>query len=276
MELISPSFDSQANTYDQRVGLPEEICRQIAQAVSSLVVEIFPGTSLQPDDLIVEIGAGTGMISQWLVELPARYIGFDLSAKMLAVCRSRLCSTKNWTLVEADGNEQWPVANASARIIFSSRAIHHLAIDHVVNELLRVKRPDGAALILGRIQRQKHSVREQIRKQMQQQIKHHGLCGRQGEQNQRQLMALCCQRGGQEIEPVVVSQWKFTSTPQECIDNWRKKPGLAGINLPEKQKQLILDDLQIWAKSTFGRLDQQLESEEAYILQGINLSPMHK
>jgi ubiquinone/menaquinone biosynthesis C-methylase UbiE len=270
VELISPSFDSQANTYDQRVGLPEEVCRQIAQTVFSLAVEVFSATSLQPDDLVVEIGAGTGLISQWLVKLPIRYMGFDISTKMLAVCRSRLSPTQNnWTLLEADGNKQWPVANASARVIFSSRAIHHLSVAHVVNELLRVKRPDGTVLMLGRIQHQKHSLREQIRKQMQQQMRNQGLLGRQGEQNQRQLMELCSQCGGREIEPVTVAQWKVTSTPQECIENWRKKPGLGGISLAEEIKQQILNDLQIWAKSTFSQLDRAIESEQTYILQGI-------
>jgi hypothetical protein len=106
---------------------------------------------------------------------------------------------------------------------------------------------------------------------MQQQMRNQGLLGRQGEQNQRQLMELCSQYGGREIEPVVVSQWKVTYTPQECIENWRQKPGLGGISLAEETKQQILDDVTIWAKSTFGQLDEAIASETAYILQGISL-----
>ncbi|WP_413175682.1 class I SAM-dependent methyltransferase [Anabaena azotica] len=265
MEFLPPSFDNQANSYDQRAGLSEELCRQIVEVVLSCA-------EVQPDDLVVEVGAGTGIIGQWFVQSPCRYIGFDLSSNMLEVYKSRLnCNQDNWRLVEADGNQQWPVADTTARVIFSSRAIHLLDIKHTVNELYRVA-SDRTLFMVGRIKRHKESVREQIRQQMQQQLQHHGLSGKRGEKNQHQLMELCVQRGGRKIEPVMVQEWKVTTTPQESLDNWQKKPGLGGINLPEQIKQNILDELRIWAKDKFGQLDQQMESQEAYILQGVDLT----
>jgi hypothetical protein len=60
---------------------------------------------------------------------------------------------------------------------------------------------------------------------------------------------LSVQYGGRKMESVIVQEWKVTSTPQESLDNWQKKPGLGGINLPEEIKQNVLDELRIWAKA---------------------------
>jgi ubiquinone/menaquinone biosynthesis C-methylase UbiE len=68
-------FDDQAAIFDQRAGLPVEYCRAIASAV----VEIG---QLAPGDLILEVGPGTGLISQWF-SAPIRYVGIDKSAGML-------------------------------------------------------------------------------------------------------------------------------------------------------------------------------------------------
>lgn len=267
MEFLTPSFDAQAKNYDQRAGLSEELCRQIVK------VALAYG-EVQPHDLVVEVGAGTGIIGQWFVQSSCRYIGFDISPKMLEVYKSRLYSNNsnkdNWRLLTADGNEKWPVADATARVIFSSRAIHLLDTKHTVNELFRVA-SDRTLFVIGRIQRHKQSIKEQIRQQMQKLLQSHGLSGKGGEKKQHQLMELCVQRGGKEIKPVIVSEWKVTSTPQESIDNWQKKPGLGGINLEQEIKQNILEELQLWAKATYGRLDEQIESQEAYILQGVYL-----
>ena len=115
-----PSFDRQAHTYEQRVGLPEQVCREVVGAVLAIA-------HVQPNDLIVEVGAGTGMIGKWFVQSPIRYLGFDLSQAMLDVFRQHLdCQPDNLTLLQADGNQRWPLTDSTARVIFSSRTIHLL------------------------------------------------------------------------------------------------------------------------------------------------------
>jgi len=61
------------------------------------------------------------------------------------------------------------------------------------------------------------------------------------------------------------------STPRQSLNSWRGKANLAGIELDEEIKQNVLDQLQAWAEETFGGLDQPIESEETYILQGVRL-----
>jgi len=260
------TFDQQANTYDQRVGLPKQDCHQIVQAILCL-------TQAEPGDLVVEVGAGTGQIGQWFAHSPVQYLGFDLSEGMLDVFRQHLNSQgKNTTLIVADGNQRWPVADGTARVIFSSRAIHLLNLEHLVDEIFRVALPEGAALIIGRIQRHRESVKARMQQEMQRRLRQLGFQGHQGEQNQRQLLELCCQRGAKLIAPVVVARWKVATTPQDSINSWQQVEGLGGVEVPSGIKRRILEELQIWGKATFGQLEQQVESEEAYVLKGAELT----
>ena len=77
------SFDRQAETFDQRVGLPERVCREVARQVLEMA-EVRSG------DRVVEVGAGTGQIGQWFAIEPVEYLGFDLSEAMLEKFRQRL------------------------------------------------------------------------------------------------------------------------------------------------------------------------------------------
>ena len=145
------NFDSQAHYYDQRVGLSDAAGAAIAQAVLALA---GPG----PGDLVAEIGAGTGLIGRWLTQSVVDYVGLDVSRGMLTRFRQRLHAGSSAVLLQADGNCQWPMADGSARIIFSSRALHWLTRDHVVNETFRVAHPHLAVLLVGRVQRHRDSV----------------------------------------------------------------------------------------------------------------------
>src|SRR5215471_1838734 len=154
-------FDMQAETYDQRVGLPEQDCQAIVQAVLALA-------QAQQHDLLLEIGAGTGMIGTWFARLPLRYVGLDLSRGMLNAFRQRLAGDSGTPLLlQADGNAPWPLADATVRLIFSSRVLHLLNLPHVVHESLRVARPEGASLIIGRVQRQDDHVAAVMQREMQ-------------------------------------------------------------------------------------------------------------
>ncbi|NES21767.1 MAG: methyltransferase domain-containing protein [Symploca sp. SIO3E6] len=369
-----PSFDEQAETYDQRVGLSPKVCREIVEQVLAIA-------QVNPGEQVLEIGAGTGQIGQWFAQYPVQYMGCDLSPGMLEKFQQRLLEGRrqeaeptpraclqsqksdvgakhlgdnsslkpksynpnaspsgslktrpspsqegdwrqnppltpprrgtggrgqeaqrdsneittigdnqslrvpqspsprvyfqdtpnpgNMTLLLADGNQPWFPADGTTRAIFSSRAIHWLAVEHIVQESFRIAQPDGATLLIGRIQRQKESVKTKLQQELQRRLRQHGLKPRGGEHHQRQLIDLFTQRGAKVIKPIVVAQWKVSSTPAQSIKNWQQKPGLSGINLPADLKQNILEDLQNWAQATFGELEQTIESEESYVLQGI-------
>ena len=258
-------FDVQADTYDQRVGLSEQDCQAIVRAVLALA-------HTQPHDLLLEIGAGTGMIGTWFARQPLRYVGLDLSRGMLTAFRQRLSHhSGTLLLLHADGNAPWPLMDGTVRVIFSARSLHLLDLAHVVYESVRVARPDGAVVIIGRVQRQDDSVAAMMQREMQCLLRHHGLQGRAGGQPQRQLLASYSQQGATVLAPVVVARWAVPWTPWQSIEAWHMKPGLGGLALPASEKDTILQTLCRWATKTFGDLQCEVISEEAYVLQGVRL-----
>ena len=260
------TFDDQAKTFETRTGLSESTCQAIVQTALNLA-------EIKADAQVVEVGAGTGQIGQWFASESIQYLGFDLSEGMLEQFPQHLDHKQNKTkLVQADANQGWPVVDGTANLIFSSRTLHLLNLEHVVKECLRIAQPTGAVVMMGSVRRDKQGVKNQMRKQMQTFLAEKTLQGRQKNKLIGQLIELFTQHGAIPIDPVEVSRWKVVSTPRHSLESWRGKANLAGIELDDEIKQNVLDQLQAWAEETFGGLDQPIESEETYILQGVRLN----
>lgn len=258
---VSPElFDGQAGLFERRAGLPEACCRAIAKKV----IEIGEAGA---GDLIVEIGCGTGQLGQWF-EAPVRYVGFDLSAGMLQEFRRRFDSD----LIQADANASWPLRDGVARVIFSSRAVHLLQQEHVADEVFRVA---SSTLILGRVERDRESVRARMAHEMNERLRRHGFAGRRGERQNRKLFDMCCSRGAVALEPVAVAQWRVSASPRQSLDSWHSLDGLGGLPVPAPTRTEILRELEVWAEQEFGGLDQQFESEEAYVLKSLRVPSNH-
>ena len=263
-ESAQLNFDRQAERYDQRVGLSDAISVAIAEAVLELA-------EAEPGDLVMEMGAGTGQIGRLLAQSVGCYVGVDLSRGMLTRFRQRLGANRAAALVQADGNRRWPLVEGSTRIIFSSRALHWLARDHVVDEVFRVACPDHAVLVLGRVKRSRDSAPAQMQQEMQRQLRRHGLQPRQGAQYERHLIDACRLRGAAPIEPITVAQWAVQQTPQQSIEAWRSKPGLGGLDPSAAVKDEILQHLCQWAEDTIGGLEREVACDESYVIQGVRL-----
>ena len=256
-------FDDQAGLFDRRAGLPEACC----QAIAKKVIEIGEAGS---NDLIVEIGCGTGQIGQWF-EAPMRYAGFDLSAGMLKEFSRRVDSD----LIQSDANASWPLADGGARVIFSSRAVHLMRQEHVAHEVFRVASPIGATLILGRVERKPESVRARMAQEMNERLRRHGFAGRRGERQNRKLFEMCCSRGAVALEPVAVAQWRVSASPRQSLDSWHGLTGLGGLSVPVLTRAEILSELEAWAEQEFGGLDHEFESEETYVLKSLRVPSNH-
>ena len=95
---------------------------------------------------------------------------------MLAIFHRRLASPNPVSLLlQADGDQLWPLADGAVRVIFSSRALHLLDLAHVVDESCRVAKPDGASLIIGRIQRPTGSLPTLLQQAMQRLLRQQGF-----------------------------------------------------------------------------------------------------
>lgn len=258
MSLTPTSFDAQAAEFDRRVGLPEDRCRGIAAAVLSLA-------DAGEGDRVVEIGAGTGMMGRWFLNHPVSYMGLDLSRGMLNVFRRRAPGAR---LVQADGARRWPLPDGSVRAVFSSRAIHLLPLEHVVEELFRVGRP-GAACVLGWVERQPESVKARMSREMQRRLRERGFPARTA--GSRRVLSACRERGAKDLPKTVVARWPARHTARQSLGDWRSKEGLGGIVLPPGVQEEVLNGLEAWAVEAFGGLDAALETEDSYVLEGVRL-----
>ena len=259
-------FDDQATAFEQRAGLPAHYCRDIAASV----VEIG---QVRSGDLIVEIGPGTGQIAEWFQQ---SYLGFDLSGGMLRESQRRLGhDAANRSLVQADANASWPLANGSTRVVFSSRALHLLDNEHVADEVFRVASDDGGTLILGRVQRERESVRARMAKEMIERLRQHGFEGRRGEQQNKKLIESCCSRGAADLGSTQVARWRVSTSPRQSVESWRCLSGLGGIKVPATSRDEILNEMEAWAEQEFGGLDREIESEETYVLRSLRIPVIH-
>ena len=254
-------FDEQASAFEQRAGLPDQFCRDIASAVVAI-------GQVREKELIVEIGPGTGQIAQWFPQ-SSTYIGFDLSGGMLKESQRRL--DKSRSLVQADANANWPLASESARVMFSSRALHLLDHEHVADQVFRISFAEGAHLILGRVKRDRESVRSRMAREMLQRLRQHGFEGRRGEKETEKLIDSCSSRGAEDLGVFQVARWSVATSPRQSVESWRCLTGLGGIKLDSATRDEILNELEAWAAEEFGGLDQEIKSEESYVLRSLRI-----
>jgi len=271
------SYDDQANVFENRTGLPAEIARQVADAVCDYA-------GLGPGDLIVEIGAGTGVIGQWLARPPYRYLGFDSSQPMLDVFRPRLrpddktmpsggapAPQVDAALLHADADARWPLADRTAAAIFGSRVLHLLRAEHLLKEAERVARPGGAVLICGRLERDPSSPRSAARKKLRELLAGHGLQPRPTGGRPTRLFAQAEAEGADILAPRLAAAWPDTVGVTEVLDGWRGKTSLGGINPPADVAQAVLAALTAWAAETYGEPAAPVTTETRYVLEGIRL-----
>jgi ubiquinone/menaquinone biosynthesis C-methylase UbiE len=254
-EHSASTFDNQAPHYDARVGLPESV----AAAVAS---EIVTCAGLQGDDLVLELGAGTGEIGTHLARLPVRYVGVDNSEPMLQLFRHKLGS---WpaSLLLADAGQRWPLDDYAAAVVFASRVIHLLDAAHVARETARVCRP-GGWLMLGRVLRDDGGVKERLRRHRLELLRQAGVGSLRGREGAGRVIEQCLQAGGLSMGRRVVAEWSEATTPAEVIAGWASLTRMGSVAIDPAMHQEILAQLRVWARQEIGALDQPEASRERY------------
>ncbi|HEU0301697.1 MAG TPA: class I SAM-dependent methyltransferase, partial [Longimicrobium sp.] len=258
-------YDDQAAAFDERAGVPPRAAEAIAAAVAEIVGAVDAQRWL-------DVGAGTGGLSLPMLRLPIRYTGFDRSAAMLAVFRERAAREGlRADLHLADGNERWPVEDASVDVVFSARALHHLDPGHAAAETRRVLRAPGGWLVLGRVRRPPDSPKSVLRRRMRQMLAAEGFAGRSHDARADAVFAALEQTGGARLEPRVAARWTGQHRPADSLIAWEGKSGLAGLDLPAEVKARVLAGLRDWAAAELGDIDQPLPQDEAFELGAIRI-----
>ena len=257
-------FDHEAATYDLRSGIPVEQRSEIVRSIAML-------SGVAAGSVLLELGAGTGQLGACFPALGLHYVGLDASAPMLDVFEHRSAGESSIRLIHADVDADWPVRSASVRVVFSSRAVHLFDLDHVVAETLRVALGPGATFMLGRVQRDEHSLRSILRREMRSMLAARGFVPRDGDRGQHRVLEAFRARGATPLGPVAAATWPDHRSATNVLDAWRQKPGLGGCEPPDAAKAAVLADLQDWAAARFGSLDAPDEAKESYILEGVTL-----
>ncbi|MCG8458250.1 MAG: class I SAM-dependent methyltransferase [Holophagales bacterium] len=277
-----PRFESQAEHFDRRAGLPAAASARVARAVAKHLPE---------QGILLEIGAGTGDLGRHLVagapgmSMQRPYFGLDVSPAMLRVFARRIRETgvgfgeddRNasnrrargqapFALVVADADAPWPVADASVGLVLASRVAHLLDADHLVAEMARSAGPAGTVLLLGRVRRPADSVRSRLRRELHRLLEARGVQVRGGK-DARERLYRRLETGGADPGPIATAAaWQTTESPEEALAAWSSKPGLAGASLRADLQREILERLARRAETLFESSTKRRRIRETYEL----------
>jgi ubiquinone/menaquinone biosynthesis C-methylase UbiE len=219
--------------------------------------------SLRADDVVLEIGAGTGAIGCELVKLGSRYVGLDLSHRMLDVFRRKLNSRDGAVLVLADANCPWPVRDGTVSIVFASRVAHLLNGPPLIGEVRRVCRP-GGYLLVGRTEREPDSLRSRLRQERLRMMPSMDITR---QQHGQPLLKHAMDRGSTRVAKRTVATWSGVTTAEQVISEWE--------HMQAEARELPA--LREWALRELGDLHRAEPYTERYTVEGVQMgSPTSK
>ncbi|MFT4940051.1 MAG: malonyl-CoA O-methyltransferase [Paraglaciecola sp.] len=137
-ERVARQFSRAANTYDQAAEVQVDIAFDAMQMLQGCYSNL------------VDIGCGTGRVSQQLAARCDKLLAMDLAEGMLSYAAQKYSSCDNksnitWLLADA---ENLPLRSNSADAVFSTMALQWCQnIEQVCQEVYRVLRPKGDAVL---------------------------------------------------------------------------------------------------------------------------------
>lgn len=99
-------------------------------------------SSLEKDKDVLEIGCGTGAVTNWLVSSGARVIASDISRESISYLRKQFSPHSNLSAVEAD-MENLPFSNNSFDVVVSAGSLSYGDHNITRDEIYRVLKPKG-------------------------------------------------------------------------------------------------------------------------------------
>jgi len=130
-------FDRVAGQWDElRASFFSEAVREKAFAVAKV----------QPGKLAADIGAGTGFITEGLIQKGLKVIAVDPSPAMLAQLRKKFADRAvDCRLGEA---ESLPIPDGAVDYVFANMCLHHVEVPaKAIQEMTRILKPGGKLVI---------------------------------------------------------------------------------------------------------------------------------
>jgi ubiquinone/menaquinone biosynthesis C-methylase UbiE len=126
-------FTGRAETYDRyRLRYPADI----------ILTQLHTWCGLQPDWLIADIGAGTGMFSKVFLANGNPVIAIEPNVEMRSICEQLL---RTWPRLEVHDTtaEATKLPAESIPMVAAGRAFHWFDIPRALTEFRRILKPDG-------------------------------------------------------------------------------------------------------------------------------------
>lgn len=117
---LADRFSQIADQYDDKHGSDE---KPIYNACASLVIE---HADPRPDDVVLDLGTGTGLIALTLAEAAGHVVGRDISDGMIEQARSKAADGGIENVEFGYGEFRDPQYDGDVDVVVSNFALHHL------------------------------------------------------------------------------------------------------------------------------------------------------
>jgi len=139
LEEHAARFSEKAPEYDEAKGPEYEAC-------ASLVIDHADPV---PDDVVLDLGAGTGAIGLALAETAERVVLRDISEGMLDRARAKVAERGLDDVDVGVGSFRKPNYDGRADVVVSNFALHHLADDEKREAIAVMASYDPDRIVLG-------------------------------------------------------------------------------------------------------------------------------
>jgi len=240
--MTSLSFDQIAHAYDATRGYPDDVARQIVQAIERVA-------HATAQTQFLEVGVGTGRIAFPLASLGHIYTGVDISEKMVAQLQEKLRLAHWQPQIQDWGNlpdedtkrpaivrrymqsnppaslrlvmsdiTQLPFRNASFDIAIAVHIFHLVdGWQRAVQEIVRVLRPGGALLHCWD-EHGKQDV-QNISEEWQRILQSLGVKGRRPGASSVHLVTEWLRERSLQTQRIEAVTWERSVTPRQILDN---------------------------------------------------------
>lgn len=143
VDEFATRYDAKATKYDEKYGLGDDGGEYAETA--ELVVE---HADVDPDDVVVDLGAGTGIVTVELAEDATKVIGRDISDRMLEKARDNAAEREIENVRFDRGSFREPNVE-EADIVVTNLALHHLGDEAKRNAIEVVSTLEPRRFVIG-------------------------------------------------------------------------------------------------------------------------------